>query len=60
MMTNAEYLARELARLGPDEKNIDYRLKITSDGGQTRWLSITPEQFRAVARLLTTEETDHG
>jgi hypothetical protein len=56
-MTDAEYLARELARLGPDDQNVDYRVKFTSDGGQTRWLSITPEQFRALARVLTTEES---
>ena len=29
------------------------RLQIQTDAGKTRWLNISPEEFRAIERMLT-------
>lgn len=57
MMTDAEYFGYELARVGAYDEHDEFRIKITSAKGETRWLTITPEQYRDLALLLTTEPT---
>ena len=32
--------------------NGQFRLKITSERGETKWISITPEEFKAIERVL--------
>ena len=32
--------------------NGQFRLKITSERGETRWINITPEEFKAIERVL--------
>lgn len=44
------YVRGELEDLGGSEK---YRLKIRSDNGETKWLSITPETLAEVKAVLT-------
>jgi len=55
-MNDLEYREHELRRLGPTDEQDEYRVKFTSDEGETRWLSLTPEQFRRVGMLLTSED----
>lgn len=46
-----EYRAGELSQVHAGE---DYpaKLKITSDGGSTKWLSITPTEFEQIKAVL--------
>ena len=32
--------------------NGQFRLKITSERGETNWINITPEEFKAIERVL--------
>ncbi len=32
--------------------NGQFRLKITSERGETKWINITPEEFKAIERML--------
>lgn len=54
-MTDAEYRAYELSKAEPAEGE-KARLKVTSEHGESRWLPISPEQYRAVVAILTTED----
>lgn len=51
---NYKYLESELLAVGPfpvqDIK--EFRLKITSEHGSTKWLSITGEQFKKIEDAL--------
>ena len=44
------YAAAPLPVLSGD--NGQFRLKITSERGETKWISITPEEFKAIERVL--------
>lgn len=39
----------------PLESVVGIRLKLHSEHGETNWLSVTPEQFKAIERLLIDE-----
>lgn len=54
-MPDAEYLAYELAKAAPAEGE-EVRLKMMSEHGESRWLNISPEQYRAIVAVLTTED----
>lgn len=43
------YLKRQLARITSDNH---IAVKFIDNAGETKWLSLTPEQFRAVKALL--------
>ena len=51
---NYKYLESELLAVAPfpvqDIKEL--RLKITSEHGSTKWLNITPEQFKKIEDVL--------
>jgi hypothetical protein len=44
------FVRGELEKLGESER---YRLKLTSDNGETKWLSVTPETLAEVKAVLT-------
>ncbi|PXY25426.1 hypothetical protein [Prauserella muralis] len=44
-----DYYAAQVAQLGESDR---YRLKITSDNGESKWLRITPGQLTRIARIL--------
>jgi len=44
------FVRGELEKLDESER---YRLKLTSDNGETKWLSITPETLAEVEAVLT-------
>ena len=50
------YIEREFYAVAPlpvlSGDNGQFRLKITSERGETKWISITPEEFRAIERVL--------
>lgn len=53
---DANYINQQLVNavpLTPENPEVgQIRIKITSDLGQTNWLNITPQQLRAIERVL--------
>jgi hypothetical protein len=56
-----EYISRQMLRVAPfpiidmltgNSGNGQYKVKLTSEKGQTNFLNITPEQFRAIEKIL--------
>lgn len=50
------FLTQQLLTVAPfsafGDMNGQFRLKITSDRGETKWMNISKEQFRAVENAL--------
>jgi hypothetical protein len=56
MMSDAEYIRSEFAKilLAPKYQITEtFRLKVTGEDGETRWLSISKDQMLKVIRALT-------
>lgn len=53
------YLEHELIAVAPlpveEGTNGQFRIKITSERGQTKWLNITPDQFKLIKEALLRE-----
>jgi|SRR5882762_4873242 len=47
-----EYIRRQIAKIRNGEDDDSYRLRITSDKGSTKWLTITRDQLFSVAAAL--------
>jgi hypothetical protein len=53
-MNDNEYHARELDKLAaPDGLTRGVKIKVTSDEGETRWLSLDDGTYRRLVNLLT-------
>lgn len=52
-MNDNEYHAHELAKLSGPEGIRGVRIKLTSDEGETRWLSVDDETCRRIVNVLT-------
>ena len=63
-MTNPQspYIYGQLIAVAPLPLNIgmngQFKIKITSDRGETNWLNITDDQFRKIELVLFGEEED--
>lgn len=55
-MTNEklQYLESEFLTVAPLPVEMcgQFKLKITSNSGQTKWLNITPQEFRSIEDIL--------
>ena len=55
-MIDTKFLSAELFRVSPlptlEGENGQYKIKLTSDHGETKWLNITPEQMEAIEWIL--------
>lgn len=51
------YYRSQVGRLGPSEV---YRLKITADQGETKWLDVTPDQLRRITDVLAEGDDSPG
>lgn len=56
LVADSWYFRAELRRLCDDRTPSDVRVKLTSEQGETRWLSLNAAQYRAVRRALTGED----
>lgn len=54
-MSNTDFNAYELGKAAPADGE-KVRLKMISDGGESKWLRISPEQYQAIVAILTTED----
>lgn len=48
------YYDHEIARVG----NIPAALKLQNEQGQTRWMTVTPEQIQQILEILNKDEGD--
>jgi hypothetical protein len=48
------YYDHEIARVG----NIPAALKLQNEQGQTRWMTVTPEQIQQILEILNKNEGD--
>lgn len=51
--TDREYRARELSKLGKIDGHAAVRVKLYSDEGETRWLTVDAETYRRLVNVLT-------
>lgn len=51
-MAEFNYERREIQRVMELDPNATYKIKITSEMGQTRWLNITTEQLNEIEEIL--------
>lgn len=55
-MSNYNYLSAELLAVAPFPVNAEstdqFKIKIHSQSGETKWLNITAEQFKAIELVL--------
>ena len=50
---NYEYRRGEFNKLPLDNDGFPYKLKITSNNGETKWLDITKEELAEIEKILT-------
>lgn len=50
--SDRDYIRRQIAKIRNGEDDDSYRLKIVSDKGSTKWLTITRDQLFSVASVL--------
>ena len=53
---NLDYRKSEFSKLPLDDGGYGYKLKITSNNGETKWLDITKEELAKIERILTVLE----
>lgn len=51
-MPEFNYERREIQRVMELDPNATYKIKITSEMGQTRWMNITTEQLNEIEEIL--------
>ena len=50
--SNLDYRKSEFNKLPLDDEGYGYKLKITSNNGETKWLDITNEEITKIKKIL--------
>lgn len=50
------YYDKELSRLG----NLSATLKLQNEQGETRWMTVSPEQIQAILEVLNAKELEEA